>query len=107
VEFVMEVGGAGTLTQSLRTIGLGGHIAIIGVLGGAAEPLQIGSMIGTGAKLQGVMVGSRVMFEAMCRAIETHRLEPVVDKIFAFTEAVAALEAMRAGQHFGKIVLTF
>jgi len=107
VEFVMEVGGAGTLTQSLRAIGLGGHIAIIGVLGGAAEPLQIGSMIGTGAKLQGVMVGSRVMFEAMCRAIETHHIEPVVDKLFAFTEAVAALEAMRAGQHFGKIVLTF
>ncbi len=107
VEFVMEVGGAGTLTQSLRAIGLGGHIAIIGVLGGAAEPLQIGSMIGTGAKLQGVMVGSRVMFEAMCRAIETHRIEPVVDKTFPFTEAVAAFEAMRAGQHFGKIVLEF
>jgi NADPH:quinone reductase-like Zn-dependent oxidoreductase len=107
VDFVMEVGGAGTLTQSLRAIGLGGHIAIIGVLGGAAEPLQIGSMIGTGARLQGVMVGSRVMFEAMCRAIETHRIEPVVDKTFPFTEATAALEAMRAGQHFGKIVLTF
>jgi len=107
VEFVMEVGGAGTLTQSLRAIGLGGHIAIIGVLGGAAEPLQIGSMIGTGAKLQGVMVGSRVMFEAMCRAIETHRIEPVVDKIYPFTEAVGAFEAMRAGQHFGKIVLSF
>jgi NADPH:quinone reductase-like Zn-dependent oxidoreductase len=107
VDFVMEVGGAGTLTQSLRAIGLGGHIAIIGVLGGAAEPLQIGSMIGTGARLQGVMVGSRVMFEAMCRAIETHRIEPVVDKTFPFTEAVTALEAMRAGQHFGKIVLTF
>ena len=107
VEFVMEVGGAGTLTQSLRAIALGGHIAIIGVLGGAAEPLQIGSMIGTGAKLQGVMVGSRAMFEAMCRAIEAHRIEPVVDKVYPFTEAVAALEAMRAGEHFGKIALEF
>jgi len=107
VDFVMEVGGAGTLTQSLRAIALGGHIAIIGVLGGAAEPLQIGQMIGTGAKLQGVMVGSRAMFEAMCRAIEAHRIEPVVDKVFPFTEAHAAFEAMRTGQHFGKIVLTF
>jgi NADPH:quinone reductase-like Zn-dependent oxidoreductase len=106
-DFVMEVGGAGTLTQSLHAITLGGHIAIIGVLGGAAEPLQIGTMIGTGATLQGVMVGSRAMFEAMCRAIETHRIEPVVDKTFPFTEAVAAFEAMRDRQHFGKIVLTF
>jgi NADPH:quinone reductase-like Zn-dependent oxidoreductase len=107
VDFVMEVGGATTLTQSLRAIALGGHIAIIGVLGGAAEPLQIGSMIATGAKLQGVMVGSRTMFEAMCRAIEAHHIEPVVDKLFPFTEATQAFEAMRAGQHFGKIVLTF
>ncbi len=84
-----------------------GHIAIIGVLGGAAEPLQIGAMIGTGAKLQGVSVGSRAMFEAMCRAIETHRISPVVDKVYPFTEAVAAFEAMRAGEHFGKIVLEF
>jgi NADPH:quinone reductase-like Zn-dependent oxidoreductase len=107
VQFVMEVGGAGTLTESLKCIALGGHIAIIGVLGGAAEPLQIGSMIGTGAKLQGVMVGSRAMFEAMCRAMETHAIAPVVDKVFPFTEAVAAFEAMRAGEHFGKIVLEF
>jgi NADPH:quinone reductase-like Zn-dependent oxidoreductase len=107
VAFVMEVGGASTLTESLAAIALGGHIAIIGVLGGASEPLQIGSMIGTGARLQGVMVGSRAMFEAMCGAIAAHRIVPVVDKVLAFTEVRAAFEAMRAGQHFGKIVLTF
>jgi len=64
-------------------------------------------MISTGATLQGVSVGSREMFEAMCLAIETHHIEPVVDKIYPFIEAVAAFEAMRAGEHFGKIVLTF
>ena len=107
VDFIMEVGGGGTLTQSLRAITLGGHIAIIGVLGGAAEPLQMGSMIGTAAKLVGVSVGSRAMFEAMCQAMELHRIAPVVDKVYPFTEARAALEAMAAGDHFGKIVLTF
>ncbi len=107
VDFVMEVGGGGTLRQSFEAIRLMGHIAIIGVLGGGSDPLEMGRMIGTGAKLQGVMVGSRVMFEAMCQAIELHRIEPVVDQVFPFTEAVAALEAMRAGKHFGKIVLTF
>ncbi len=107
VDFVMEVGGAGTLTQSLRAIGLMGHIAIIGVLGGPAEPLQMGSMITTGARLQGVQVGSRAMFEAMCRAIKLQQICPVVDKVFPFTEARAAFEAMRKGEHFGKIVLEF
>jgi NADPH:quinone reductase-like Zn-dependent oxidoreductase len=107
VDFVMEVGGGGTLTESLRAISLMGHIAIIGVLGGAAEPLQMGAMIASGARLQGVSVGSRVMFEAMCRAIDTARIAPVVDKVYPFTEAVEALRAMRANAHFGKIVLEF
>jgi NADPH:quinone reductase-like Zn-dependent oxidoreductase len=107
VDFVMEVGGGGTLTESLRSIALMGHIAIVGVLGGPAEPLQMGAMIASGAKLQGVSVGSRVMFEAMCRAIDAHRIAPVVDKIYPFTQAVEALRAMRSNAHFGKIVLEF
>jgi NADPH:quinone reductase-like Zn-dependent oxidoreductase len=53
------------------------------------------------------MVGSRTMFEAMCRAIEARRIAPVVDKVYPVAEAVAAFEAMRAGEHFGKIVLEF
>jgi NADPH:quinone reductase-like Zn-dependent oxidoreductase len=107
VDFVMEVGGAGTLTESLRAITLQGHIAIIGVLAGFSEPLNIGTMIGTGAKLQGVSVGSRQQFEAMCRAIDLHKIGPVVDKVYPLAQAREAFEAMQGGQHFGKIVLTF
>ena len=107
VDFVMEVGGAKTLNESLASIRIGGHIAIIGVLSGPQEPLSMPAMIGTSARLQGLSVGSREMFEAMCRAIALHRIEPVVDKVFPFTEARAALEAMAAGDHFGKIVLEF
>jgi len=106
VDFIMGVGGA-TIGEGLKCIALMGHIAIIGVLGGATEPLAFPAMIGTGARLQGVMVGSRAMFEAMCRAIEAHHIAPVVDKVFPFTDARAALEAMAAGEHFGKIVLEF
>jgi NADPH:quinone reductase-like Zn-dependent oxidoreductase len=106
VDFIMGVGGA-TLGEGLKCIALMGHIAIIGILGGATESLPFPAMIGTGAKLQGVMVGSRSMFEDMCRAMEAQKIAPVVDKVFAFTEARAALEAMAAGEHFGKIVLDF
>jgi len=106
VDFIMGVGGA-TLGEGLKCIALMGHIAIIGVLGGATEPLAFPAMIGTGARLQGVMVGSRAMFEDMCRAMEAEHISPVVDKVFPFTEARAALEAMAAGEHFGKIVLEF
>jgi NADPH:quinone reductase-like Zn-dependent oxidoreductase len=106
-DFIMEVGGAGTLDESLKSVRLGGHIAVIGILSGFSPPLQIGMMIGTSARLQGVSVGSRDMFEAMCRALELHRIKPVVDMTFAWTDARAAFAAMQNGEHFGKIVLDF
>ena len=103
---IVEVGGGGTIEQSLRAVRIGGHIAIVGVVAGAGgfDPVQL---IGNSARVQGLSVGSRDMFEAMCRAIELHRIHPVVDKVFPWTEAQAALEAMRSGSHFGKIVLEF
>lgn len=106
-DFVMEVGGAGTIQQSLRAVRIGGHIAIIGVVAGAAEGFNPAVLIGNNARLQGLSVGSRSMFEAMCRAIELHQIRPVVDKVFPWTEARAAFQAMQGGEHFGKIVLEF
>jgi NADPH:quinone reductase-like Zn-dependent oxidoreductase len=43
----------------------------------------------------------------MCRALELRRIQPVVDKVFPFTEVQAAFKAMQGGEHFGKIVLEF
>jgi NADPH:quinone reductase-like Zn-dependent oxidoreductase len=107
VDFIMEVGGAKTLNESLRAIRIGGHIAIIGVLSGPQEPLSMPMMIGTSARLQGLSVGSRDMFEAMVRAMTLHQIKPVVDKVLPFREAQAALGLMARGDHFGKIVLDF
>lgn len=106
-DFIMEVGGAGTIQQSLKAVRIGGHVAIIGIVAGAGEGVNPGVLIGNSARLQGLSVGSREMFEAMCRAMELHRIVPVVDKVFPWTEAAAAFSAMQAGEHFGKIVLEF
>jgi NADPH:quinone reductase-like Zn-dependent oxidoreductase len=106
-DFIMEVGGPGTMPQSLRAIATGGHIAVVGMVAAGGEGVNPTSLIATGAKLQGLMVGSRDSFEAMCRAIDKNRIRPVVDKVFPWTEARAAFEAMRDGAHFGKIVLKF
>jgi len=106
-DIVVEVGGAQTLPQSISSVRIGGHVAIIGVLSGVAEPFNVASLIQTSARVQGLSVGSREMFEDMCRAMELHKIAPVVGQTFPWTEAKAALESMRDGQHFGKICLEF
>lgn len=106
VDHIVEVGGAGTLGRSLRAIKVGGHIAVIGVLGGAGGPdVTVVPVLMQNLRINGIFVGSREMSEAMCRAIEANGLRPVVDQEFGFDEARAALERMQAGAHFGKIVV--
>lgn len=107
VDFVLGVGGAGNLAQSLDAIALGGHIAIIGMLGGAEEVLPFRALVGKNAKLQGVSVGSRAMFGRMADAIAAHGIKPVIDKVYPFGEAVDAFRAMKSGDLFGKLVIEF
>lgn len=104
VEHVIELGGAGTLPQSLQSVRTGGQISLIGVLTGAGTFSPI-PMLMKQIRLQGIFVGSRAMFEAMNQAITLHKLAPVVDKVFAFDEIHAALRHMESGGHFGKIVV--
>ena len=106
VDHVVEVGGQGTLAKSLNSARVGGHVCLIGVLASAGEfnPLSI---LMKSVRMQGIMVGSRKMFEDMNRAIEANRMKPVIDKVFAFEEAREALTYMESGSHFGKIVIRF
>ena len=105
VDHVVEVGGAGTLTKSVNAARVGGVVSLIGVLtGGVFDPLKV---LLKAVRLQGVVVGSRRMFEEMNRAVASNRLRPGVGKTFAFGEAREALKYMESGSHFGKIVIAF
>ena len=104
VDHIVEVGGAGTLGQSLRAVRTGGHVSLIGVLSGGGE-VNPTPVLMKNVRIQGIYVGSRAMFEAMNRAIALHGLRPVVDRVFPFEEAAAALRHMESGAHFGKIVV--
>jgi NADPH:quinone reductase-like Zn-dependent oxidoreductase len=105
VDHVVEVGGAGTLERSIKAVGVGGHIALIGVLSGQGTinptPLLMKSV-----RLRGIFVGSRSMFEDMNRAIDAAKLKPVIDRSFPFAEFPAALQYMESAAHFGKIVIS-
>lgn len=103
VDHVVEVGGAGTFNESVRALRIGGTMSLIGVLAGAADGIQLTPVFMSHIKVQGVFVGHRKSFEAMCRAIEAHGMRPVLDEVFAFEEAKGAFERMAAGAHFGKI----
>jgi NADPH:quinone reductase-like Zn-dependent oxidoreductase len=107
VNLVVEVGGAGTLPQSMRAVRTGGRISLIGVLSGTEGKVNPLPAVMNKLKIQGIFVGSREMFESMNRAITAAGLHPEVDRIFSFGEVKEALRYMEQGRHFGKICIKF
>jgi NADPH:quinone reductase-like Zn-dependent oxidoreductase len=104
-DHIVELGGEQTLPQSLRAIRPGGVISLIGVLSGGTMNAALGLAITRQVRLQGVTVGHRDGFEAMLRAVEQHRLRPVIDQVFAFADLKAALARLATGAQFGKICI--
>jgi NADPH:quinone reductase-like Zn-dependent oxidoreductase len=105
VAHVLEVGGRDTLPRALEALAYDGHIALIGGLSGFASDVPAGRLLGMGAKVTGIYVGSRADFEAMNRFMAEHKIRPVIDRVFPFEEAPQAFELMDNGSYLGKIVI--
>ncbi len=105
VDRVVEVGGPGTLEKSIAAVRVGGDIALIGILTGAAGQVAPTSIMRKSITVRGVYVGSRQMFAEMNQAIAAHNLRPVIDQTFDFADARQAYHTMRAAGHFGKLVI--
>ncbi|HEV3426443.1 MAG TPA: NAD(P)-dependent alcohol dehydrogenase [Paraburkholderia sp.] len=107
VDHVVEVGGPGTLEQSILATRVGGHIALIGVLTGIEGKVPTGTMMRRQQRLQGLIVGSRQHQIDLVRAIDATGVKPVIDRSFPLEAIGDAFRLQQAGGHFGKIVLEY
>jgi NADPH:quinone reductase-like Zn-dependent oxidoreductase len=105
VDLTLEVGGPGTLSQTLRATRIGGQVSLIGVLTGTEGEIKLGQILHKAITVRGIYVGSRQMFVEMNHALELHGVKPVIDRVFPFAETVDAFRHMESAQHFGKIVI--
>lgn len=105
VDCVVEIGGAGTLDQSMLATRIGGHVALIGVLAGIAGPVQTALLFSKNLKVQGLTVGSRAMQQDMIAAIEANGIKPVISDHFALENLADAFRHQEANKHFGKIAV--
>jgi NADPH:quinone reductase-like Zn-dependent oxidoreductase len=95
----------GDLKEAIAAVRTGGTVAFVGLLVGMTAEVDLVTFMGKSARVQAVDVGSREMFEAMNRAIESHAMRPVVDRVFGFSELREALRYLREARHFGKVCL--
>ncbi|KAL8870721.1 MAG: hypothetical protein Q9174_003303, partial [Haloplaca sp. 1 TL-2023] len=107
VDHILEVGGPMTMGQSLKAIKMEGVINMIGFLGGVGEK-QPGVLeaFNNICIIRGALVGSRLQFQQMNKAIDACGIKPVVDeKVFALEELRDACQYMWDQKHFGKLTV--
>jgi NADPH:quinone reductase-like Zn-dependent oxidoreductase len=104
-DFVVEVGGPGTLARSLKSAAICGHVVQVGILGGVGQQLDPAQFRGRSITTRSITVGSRQSFEAMIRAIDVNQMRPVIDKVFKFEDAKLAYQHLQQQKHFGKVVI--
>lgn len=105
VDTVVEIGGAGTLDQSMVATRVGGHVSLIGVLTGIAGPVQTALLMSKNLRVQGLTVGSRAQQLAMIAGVEANGIRPVISDHFPLERLGDAFRHQIANAHFGKIVV--
>lgn len=105
VDLVIEVGGAGTFNESLRAAKIGGSIAQIGILSQGGQAVEVSMILRKQLRVQGIYVGSRTDFEALNRSLEVSRIQPVIDREFAFDQFPDAVKTMESASHLGKLAV--
>lgn len=105
VDEVVEIGGPGTLAQSIVASRIGGHISLIGVLTGVSGDVPTAALFSANITLSGITVGSRKHQEDMIAAIEATGIKPVLDRDFPLDHIADAFAHQASQTHFGKITI--
>lgn len=106
VDEVVEIGGPGTLAQSIAASRVGGHISLIGVLTGVSGEVPTAALFSANITLSGITVGSAEHQEDMIAAINANGIKPVLDQTFPLDKIGEAFAHQVAQKHFGKIIVS-
>ncbi|KAG6827186.1 hypothetical protein H0H92_012851 [Tricholoma furcatifolium] len=109
VDHVIEVGGQGTLSRSIKSTRIGGHIHLIGIISKDDPDIAevIFSIIRKNITLRGILIGSVAQFIDMNKLLEANpeKTRPYIDRVFSFGEAKAAYKYLAHQEHVGKVVI--
>jgi putative PIG3 family NAD(P)H quinone oxidoreductase len=115
VDVVLDCVGAPYFERNLRALAVGGRLVMIGLMGGAKCEVGLGPLLARRLHVIGSTLRSRSAAEKaeivtgfrsrFGEALERGRIEPVVDRTLPLAQAPEAHRVVKAGEHFGKVVL--
>lgn len=104
VDITIDVAGGDGLNKSILATKAAGVIAQVGFLTGQTTALQLMPLIFRQTTIRGIAVAPRTSFDRMNPFLDQYGIRPVIDKVYAFEDAIAAFQHLSRGP-FGKIVI--
>jgi NADPH:quinone reductase-like Zn-dependent oxidoreductase len=115
VDVVLDSIGAAYLERNLASLAIGGRLVLIGLMGGAKAEIGLGALlvrrlhvIGSTLRARPLAEKARLVADFAARfgpALAAGEIRPVVDRVLPLARVADAHRAMKASEHFGKIVL--
>ena len=106
VDVVVDGTGGPAFAGCFSVLRPGGRLVVYGATAGNPPTgLEMAKLFFRQAYIIGSTMGSPAEFAAMLRFVETHRIEPALDQVFALDDAAVAHQRLLAAEHLGKIVL--
>ena len=115
VDVVLDHIGGPYLAANMKSLGVGGTLMVIGILGGRQAELNLALMMVKRQRIIGSVLRSRPVAEKAAIIAEfantvlpmmaDGRITPLVSDVYPLQEAAEAHRVMEASRHFGKIVL--
>jgi len=115
VDVVLDPIGASYLADNLKSLAVGGRLVVIGLMGGVKAELSLAVLLARRLSVIGSTLRSRPVEEKAAIIagfqrrfgpdLEAGRIRPVIDRIVPLEAVADAHRAMKASEHFGKIVL--
>ena len=104
---VVDVGGNGTLPESLKAVRVGGTVVLTGILSGQ-EPQAVPMMAALFqvCSVRGILLGTRSQFMELVKFVEEKDVQPVLDDVeFSLDEVRECYDRVEAQKHFSKVVI--
>lgn len=113
-DLAKEIGGFDVIIDSACGDGMNGLIATLNPTGrfvfygatrGLPKELNMRQIFWNQLEILGSTMGSDEDFQLMTAFVNQHKIIPIIDKVYPFSEADLAFERMKTGQQFGKIIV--
>lgn len=105
IDLVFDGAPAGGYGEYGRSLRMGARVVVYGSTGGMSFPVNAPELFLKNVTVRGSNVGNPAEFADMVGFVAAHRITPVVDRVFPFAEAPAALEYLRDNHGFGKVAI--